>query len=184
MIWIIFIEFSFSYNIINCSDARPHQMLCEPNKNCALDEPVNLRCVVFHSTICTGPRIFFKKNVSCRYCYQLPPNEIFCHVLTDCSQSLSILQTRCYPMNYCMGPSIFEKNCKCMKSYKSQKTAFLLSLFLGGVGADRFYLGYYVTAVFKMLTFGGFGIAYIIDLLLILFGYLGPSGGFVYPERI
>lgn len=184
MIWIFLFKSSISFKLINCSDARPFQMLCEPNHNCALNEPVNLRCVVFHSTICTGPRIFIKRNVSCRYCYQLPETEIYCSPLRDCTQSLSILQTRCYPLNYCMGPSIFEKNGKCMRSDKSQKTAFLLSLFLGGVGADRFYLGYYVTAVFKMLTFGGFGIAYLVDLLLILFGYLGPSGGSIYPERL
>jgi TM2 domain-containing membrane protein YozV len=71
-----------------------------------------------------------------------------------------------------------------MRSSKSQKTAFLLSLFLGGFAADRFYLGWYTTAAFKLLTFGGLGIAYMADLFLILFGFLGPADGSLFPERL
>jgi TM2 domain-containing membrane protein YozV len=71
-----------------------------------------------------------------------------------------------------------------MRSAKSQKTALLLSLFLGAFAADRFYLGYYVSASFKLVTFGGLGIAYMADLFLILFGYLGPADGSLFPERL
>jgi TM2 domain-containing membrane protein YozV len=71
-----------------------------------------------------------------------------------------------------------------MKSTKSQRVAFWLSLFLGVFGADRYYLGYYVSAVFKMLTLGGLGIVYFIDLCLIVLGYLGPGDGSLFLERI
>jgi TM2 domain-containing membrane protein YozV len=57
-------------------------------------------------------------------------------------------------------------------------------LFLGVFGADRFYLKYYVHGVFKMLSFGGLGIVYMFDLLLILFGFLGPADGDLFTERV
>ena len=40
---------------------------------------------------------------------------------------------------------------------KSMLTAFLLSFFLGVFGADRFYLGFYLMGVIKLLTIGGCG---------------------------
>lgn len=46
-------------------------------------------------------------------------------------------------------------------------TTFLFSLFLGGIGVDRFYLGKMGTGILKLVTFGGMGIWYLIDLILI-----------------
>ena len=47
-------------------------------------------------------------------------------------------------------------------------TAFVLSLFFGFLGADRFYLGKAGTAVLKLITFGGFGIWALIDFIMIV----------------
>lgn len=53
-------------------------------------------------------------------------------------------------------------------SNKSYLTTFMLSLFLGWVGADRFYLGKIGTAILKLITIGGYGIWTLIDLILIM----------------
>ena len=46
-------------------------------------------------------------------------------------------------------------------------TALLLSLFLGGLGVDRFYLGYTGLGIAKLLTFGGLGVWALIDFIMI-----------------
>lgn len=49
-------------------------------------------------------------------------------------------------------------------------TTWLLSLLLGGFGVDRFYLGKIGTGILKLITIGGFGIWWLIDLILVLSG--------------
>lgn len=53
-------------------------------------------------------------------------------------------------------------------STKSFLTTWLLSLLLGILGVDRFYLGKVGTGILKLVTFGGFGIWALVDLILIL----------------
>lgn len=62
-------------------------------------------------------------------------------------------------------------------SGKSQVTALLLSFFLGGLGVDRFYLGYTLLGVLKLITLGGLGIWALIDFILIITGDLQPKNG-------
>lgn len=50
---------------------------------------------------------------------------------------------------------------------RSWIVALLLSVILGKLGIDRFYLGKHGTGVLKLITIGGLGIWYIIDIILI-----------------
>lgn len=50
---------------------------------------------------------------------------------------------------------------------KSWKVAFLLSLFLGFFGADRFYIGRTRSAIVKLFILGGYGVWWISDVVLI-----------------
>lgn len=50
---------------------------------------------------------------------------------------------------------------------KDWLVALLLSIFLGSLGVDRFYMGSIGLGICKLLTCGGVGIWYIIDIILI-----------------
>lgn len=60
---------------------------------------------------------------------------------------------------------------------KSKTTALIISLFLGEFGIDRFYLGYYGLGLLKLITVGGFGIWYIIDIIQIARGKMTTKDG-------
>lgn len=60
---------------------------------------------------------------------------------------------------------------------KDKTTAIILSALLGGLGVDRFYLGYTGMGVLKLLTGGVFGVMWIIDIINIANGKLQPADG-------
>ena len=51
---------------------------------------------------------------------------------------------------------------------KSYFVAIILSIFGGWLGLDRFYLGHGGLGFLKLITFGGFGIWWCIDAILII----------------
>jgi TM2 domain-containing membrane protein YozV len=57
-----------------------------------------------------------------------------------------------------------------MEPQKSWLATVLLCHFLGTFGAHRFYTGRIVSGIFQLLTFGGFGIWTLIDLIMIVSG--------------
>ena len=65
---------------------------------------------------------------------------------------------------------------------KSKVVALILSIFWGELGIDRFYLGYIGTGILKLITCGGFGIWWLIDLIMIATGKLKPKDGSEYAE--
>ncbi len=65
---------------------------------------------------------------------------------------------------------------------KNKTTALILSILVGGLGADRFYLGYTGMGVLKLLTGGCFGVLWIIDIANIATGKLLPADGSCYEE--
>ena len=60
---------------------------------------------------------------------------------------------------------------------KSKLTAILLCFFLGGLGIHRFYLGYTLIGIIQLLTFGGFLIWAILDLIRLIIVSLKDSEG-------
>jgi TM2 domain-containing membrane protein YozV len=55
--------------------------------------------------------------------------------------------------------------------------AFFISFMWGMFGADRMYMGYWGLGILKLVTFGGFGIWVIVDLILIMGGYMRDKQG-------
>ena len=62
-------------------------------------------------------------------------------------------------------------------SDKDWLATLLISFFVGWFGVDRFYLGYTGLGILKLITFGGCGIWYLVDLILIAMGKLDDSEG-------
>jgi len=66
--------------------------------------------------------------------------------------------------------------CKWTNGYKYD-TALLLSVFLGFLGADRFYLGHVGMGALKFCTLGFFFIGHLVDVILIATQYTTPIDG-------
>jgi len=60
---------------------------------------------------------------------------------------------------------------------KSWAVALILSIFLGVLGIDRFYLGYTGKGILKLITGGGLGIWWLIDLIRIASNSLRDANG-------
>eukprot|EP00792_Barthelona_sp_PAP020_P004895 TRINITY_DN2399_c1_g2_i1.p1 TRINITY_DN2399_c1_g2~~TRINITY_DN2399_c1_g2_i1.p1 ORF type:complete len:181 (+),score=24.78 TRINITY_DN2399_c1_g2_i1:39-545(+) len=74
---------------------------------------------------------------------------------------------------------LIEKDCYYITG-KSYYTSVTLSIFLGILGVDRFYMGYPTIGFIKMFSLGGFGLGWLVDFLLIVTEISTPSDGSVY----
>jgi len=55
--------------------------------------------------------------------------------------------------------------------------AFLLCFFLGFLGAHRFYVGKTGTAIAQIFTFGGLGVWWLVDFIMIIVGNFRDNNG-------
>jgi TM2 domain-containing membrane protein YozV len=62
-------------------------------------------------------------------------------------------------------------------SEKGFVPTLLLALFLGGLGAHRFFVGKIGTGIVQLLTLGGLGIWALIDLIMIAVGSFKDKQG-------
>jgi hypothetical protein len=63
------------------------------------------------------------------------------------------------------------------ESDKEWLVAVIFSKVFGIFGGDRFYLGYTGLGILKLITLGGCGIWYLIDLVLIILNKIPDSDG-------
>lgn len=68
------------------------------------------------------------------------------------------------------------------ESDRDYTTALILSVLFGAFGADRFYLGYTGHGYWKLVTLGGFGIWWLIDIFLIASGKLLDADGYLIKK--
>jgi len=62
-------------------------------------------------------------------------------------------------------------------SEKKRLVALLLCIFLGGLGVHRFYVGKIGTGILQIVTCGGVGIWWLIDLIMIIAGSFTDKQG-------
>lgn len=67
-------------------------------------------------------------------------------------------------------------------SDRSFIATWMFAWLLGFLGVDRFYLGKTGTGILKLLTAGGFGIWWLIDLILTLAGVQRDKAGRLLPD--
>ncbi|XP_018027245.1 TM2 domain-containing protein 2 [Hyalella azteca] len=79
----------------------------------------------------------------------------------------------------CCGSRSFLRHGKPCVKYSGHHftTTLIYSLLLGFLGLDRFCLGLTGTAVGKLLTLGGFGVWWVVDIVLLVTGSLTPEDG-------
>jgi TM2 domain-containing membrane protein YozV len=69
------------------------------------------------------------------------------------------------------GNNMFVNTTPSGKKQVNWLVCLLLSIFLGGIAVDRFIMGHVGLGILKILTCGGCGIWYIIDIILIATKY-------------
>lgn len=66
---------------------------------------------------------------------------------------------------------------------KEWVVALILSILIGTLGVDRFYLGYVGLGVLKLVTLGGCGIWWLVDVILIAMNKLPDAQGRPLRQR-
>ncbi|CAG5118752.1 unnamed protein product [Candidula unifasciata] len=163
---------------------------CDFNVSCLYGTKQRASCMPKPSVNCSGSQKF-EREYDCLCCYQLPRWDTWCNQTVECAlnkprnyyPARPFFVSTCWAksQHLCMGRRCFHKQIPCnwSQGYK-WSTALLLSIFLGGFGVDRFYLGLWIEGIGKLLSFGGLGVWTLVDVILIAVGYVGPWDGSLY----
>ena len=68
------------------------------------------------------------------------------------------------------------------KTYTDWLTLFLLTFFVGVLGVHRFYTGKIGTGFLMLITLGGFGVWFLVDLILVVTGQFTNKEGQKIPR--
>ncbi|EFC39805.1 predicted protein [Naegleria gruberi] len=112
----------------------------------------------------------------------IPPISSTTYEFEGC-RSNNTVPVKCYAREgvNCTGDKTFYKEISCFYTTGyAFSTALGLSIFFGFCGFDRFYLGYVGYGLFKMFTFGGIGLLWIYDVVLIAMQVVTPQDGSNY----
>tara|TARA_B100000530_G_scaffold207606_1_gene132739 strand:- start:109 stop:369 length:261 start_codon:yes stop_codon:yes gene_type:complete len=72
-----------------------------------------------------------------------------------------------------MQPQVMQQ----MNSEKDWLITLILSIVVGGFGIDRFYTGSVLLGVLKLVTLGGLGVWWLIDLIMLVTGNYKDGDG-------
>lgn len=170
----------------DCEKLGTECLECECNPSCEYGDSVNAICTVHKDISCDGAR---ERNVSfvCQYCYQSDEKFHMCETNDQCDSVADnfkrsyVAQCNVSSHLICLGNREFYKQKPCNWTGGHRWfTALLLSITLGGFGADRFYLGHWQEGIGKLFSFGGLGVWTLVDVVMIAIRYVGPEDGSLY----
>ncbi|XP_065309261.2 TM2 domain-containing protein 3 [Dermacentor albipictus] len=169
-----------------CNRLNAECLTCKFNYSCVYGDEVAVMCQPKSGIKCIDKSGAFERKMICRYCYQTANSEHTCDHNSTCQVNSAprqryIATCNVRPDVLCLGRRQFHKNllCNYTRGY-SWWTALVLSIVLGGFGADRFYLGMWQEGIGKLFSFGGLGVWTLVDVVLVAAGYLGPADGSLY----
>ena len=189
---------------VECDKLGNECLNCTCDINCQFGNKEALAvCSVPEDLDCNGSRTFQRK-FKCSFCYQSDDQFLQCNEKFDC-ESVANPQDRSYVANcsvpsslLCFGRRSFSKQRACNWTGGHRwLTTLILSITLGGFGADRyfgiierqhffkpfpfrFYLGHWQEGIGKLFSFGGLGVWTLVDVVMIGIRYIGPADGSLY----
>lgn len=174
---------------VPCSSLPMSCISCSCSYSCKYGSTSEANCTVAPKVQCDGARQF-TRQFYCSYCYltdgdthRCSTRDIGCRSVGSPTSKSHWYIANCTTKEntICLGKNVFSKKVECnwTEGY-SWKTAVILSVTLGGFGADRFYLGHWQEGIGKLFSFGGLGVWTLVDVVLVSTGYIGPADGSLY----